>query len=171
MYTVPHIPHLRNTKLAVGYHELLESEEQGRGWKTLQKWKQDPDASRYHGFAPRNKYYVNGRVIGEEMPVMHQTSKTPFPERRVPRRGLLQVYPEDPDYARVCVEQGLEHLLNGQDSPSLPNGVFSSPVSQKSTTLSHASINGTNGCSAYRQASTGATTNGDLPNGIDSSPN
>jgi len=50
-------------------------------------------------------------------------SKTPFPVSRVPRRGLVAVQPEDPDYVRICTEQGLEHLLHETPSPGLPNGV------------------------------------------------
>jgi hypothetical protein len=145
MYTVSNIPHLRNTQLAVEYRELLESEAQSMqwGWGTCQKWKQDPDAARYHGLAPRCKYYLNGALVGEDMPQLAQTSSTPFPDKKVPRRGLVQVFPDDPDYARLCLEQGLEHLINGHLSPPLANGIHSSPVSQKSMMLGGHPINGT----------------------------
>jgi hypothetical protein len=56
-------------------------------------------------------------------------STEPFPENRVPRRGLHAVAPDDPDYARLCREQGLEHLLDDANSPLLPNGVHPSPRS------------------------------------------
>lgn len=172
MYLVPTIPHLRDVKLSVVYHECLESEDQPNGWRTMEKWKTDPDASRYHGLSPRSKYFINGVMIGEEVAMACETSKTPFPEKRVPRRGLDRVYPDDPDYARICMEQGLEHLLNGQHtSPPLPNGTHSSPISQKSATPFNVPLNGTNGHATYHQASAGKPTNGDLPNGINGSPN
>lgn len=132
MYTVPNIPHLCHVRLAVEYRELLETEAQSRGWVTNNKWKQDPDAGRFHGFAPRSKYYYGGLLVGEDMPQLAQTSSTPFPEKKVPRRGLIQVHPDDPEYTRLCVEQGLEHLVNGHLSPPLVNGIHSSPISQKS---------------------------------------
>lgn len=145
MYTVSNIPHLRNTQLAVEYRELLESEAQSMqwGWGTCQKWKQDPDAARYHGLAPRCKYYLNGALVGEDMPQLAQTSSTPFPDKKVPRRGLVQVFPEDPDYARLCLEQGLEHLINGHLSSPFINGIHSSPISQKSMVSGGHAVNGT----------------------------
>ena len=130
MYTVPTIPHLRNLRLAVEYRELPEDESQALSRKAPQKWKQDADADRFYGFAPRNKYYINGVMVDEQRPGSSATSRTPFPEKRVPRRGLMQVYPGDADYVRLCREQGLEHLVNGSPSPSLPNGVHSSPNAQ-----------------------------------------
>lgn len=144
------MPHLQNIKLAVGYRELLENESQVATFTMSQKWRGDPDASRYHGFAPRNKYYVNGEFVGEDLPVLSQTSKTPFPQVRVPRRGLVQVFPDDPEYSRICMEQGLSHLIkNRQTSPySSTTDAESSPTSQsmpplpaKTTTM----INGING--------------------------
>ncbi len=74
--------------------------------------------------------YVNGEFKREKLPWNCPMSSTPFPEKRVPRKGLQQVYPDDPEYARLCKEQGLEHLLakrQTQKSPSLPNGVHPSP--------------------------------------------
>ena len=122
MYTIPTIPHLQSLKLAVMYRELPEDENHHLVFKAPQKWKQDPDGHRYGGFAPRNKYYICGELVDEQKPSFSATSRTPFPEKRVPRRGLLQVYSNDPDYARLCKEQGLEHLLNGSMSPASPNG-------------------------------------------------
>ncbi|KAF4458598.1 hypothetical protein FALBO_14665, partial [Fusarium albosuccineum] len=142
MYTVPNIPHLRHIQLAVEYRELLETESQSLGWRACQKWKQDPDAGRFYGFAPRSKYYLNGHLVGEDMPQLAETSKTPFPEKRVPRRGLVQVYPDDPEYTRICSEQGLEHLVNGHLSPPLVNGIHSSPISQKSVASGGPVLNG-----------------------------
>ncbi|GAO16934.1 hypothetical protein UVI_02046270 [Ustilaginoidea virens] len=145
LYTVPNIPHLRNVRLAVEYRELLENEAQLVGWKTTHKWKQDPDADRFHGFAPRSKYYMNGSMVGEDLPTSHKTSKTPFPEKRVPRRGLVQVLPDDPDYERICLEQGLEHLIKSLQTPSLTNGLDSSPMVHTMPNASNASISLANG--------------------------
>ncbi|WQF75979.1 Putative ankyrin repeat-containing domain superfamily [Colletotrichum destructivum] len=134
MFIVPSIPHLRSLKMSVEYRELPEDEGQLYGWKVPQKWKQDPDADRFYGFAPRNKYYINGVMVEEQKPGMSATSSTPFPEKRAPRKGLQQVFPGDPDYARVCKEQGLEHLLNGTNPPTLSNGGHLSPRSQSNAT-------------------------------------
>ncbi|PHH88373.1 hypothetical protein CDD83_7618 [Cordyceps sp. RAO-2017] len=168
LYTVPNIPHLRNIKLAVEYRELLEREEELVGWKTKQKWKNDPGVERFYGFAPRNRYFINGVFVGEDVPTLHQTSKTPFPEARVPRRGLLRVFPDDPDYERLCQEQGLEHLLEGPHTPSLPNGIDSSPTSQTTATpTKHRLVNGASGHSTHAAADNAATTNGATTNGTD----
>lgn len=129
MYIVPTVPHLRNLKLTVEYRELPENEAQMNTWCVTQKWKNDPDADRFYGFAPRHKFYINGEMVDEEKPGLAAVSKTPFPETRVPRRGFTAVQPDDPDYARLCREQGLDHLLGQTPSPSLPNGVHSSPLS------------------------------------------
>lgn len=143
MYIIPNVPHLRSLKLSVEYRELPEDEGQLYGWKYSQKWKQDPDADRFYGFAPRNKYYVNGVMVEEQKPGLCATSNTPFPEKRVPRKGLQQIFPGDPDYARLCKEQGLDHLLNGIKAP-LPNGGHLSPRSQSNVTETTAEpVNGT----------------------------
>ncbi|KAK2679885.1 hypothetical protein RAB80_005066 [Fusarium oxysporum f. sp. vasinfectum] len=142
MYTVPNIPHLRHIRLEVEYRELLETEAQSRGWGTCQKWKQDPDSARYNRLAPRCKYYHNGAFVGEDKPQLAQTSSTPFLDKKVPRRGLVQVFPDDPDYTRICLEQGLEHLINGHLSPPLVNGIHSSPMSQKSMASGGPPMNG-----------------------------
>ncbi|KFA78016.1 hypothetical protein S40288_05243 [Stachybotrys chartarum IBT 40288] len=176
LYTVPNIPHLRNVKLAIGYREVAESETQQMGARILSKWKQDPDADRYHGFSPRNKYYVNGVMVDEDMPKPYQTSKTPFPEKRVPRRGLVQVFPDDPDYDQVCKEQGLEHLLKNGSTTPLPNGDLS-PTSTAVTmpimngtngTNGTNSTNGTNGHTEHGMANTTplVATNGIVPHGV-----
>ncbi|RDA90305.1 hypothetical protein CP533_3340 [Ophiocordyceps camponoti-saundersi (nom. inval.)] len=166
MYTVPNIPHLRNIRLDVVYRELQETEDQGI--KTYFKHRRDPGAERYFGFAPRRRYYVNGVPTGEELPSDVQTSKTPFPEVRVPRRGLVRVYPNEPDYEEICKKQGLEHLLRKEPvTPALPNGVHPSPVSQTTTTTSPpvkaALVNGT----STHPTDEGATTNGVTMEGIE----
>jgi hypothetical protein len=164
MYIVPTIPHLRNLKLAVEYRELPEHESMLFGWKISQKWKQDPDADRFYGFAPRNKYYLNGEMIEEQKPGLTPTSNTPFPEKRVPRRGLLQVYRDDPEYERLCKEQGLEHLINGSRSPSLPNGRH--PMPSQNNDAPAEVLNGTNGHTLTGLNSPGVTPARPLPNGI-----
>ena len=135
MYIVPTFPHLRNIRLRVNYQELPEHESQLLTWgdtgAACKRWKSDPGAEARHGFAPRAKYYINGELVGEHMPKTALTSKTPFDLDRVPRRGLVAVKPDDPHYARLCREQGLEHLLAGTPSPGLPNGVHGSPLNHK----------------------------------------
>ncbi|KAK1598641.1 uncharacterized protein LY79DRAFT_623302 [Colletotrichum navitas] len=147
MFIVPSVPHLRSLKMSVEYRELPDDEGQLYGWKVPQKWKEDSDADRFYGFAPRNKYYIDGVMVEEQKPGMSATSNTPFPEKRVPRKGLQQVFPGDPDYARVCKEQGLDHLLNGTKPPAaLPNGGHLSPRSRSNTTES--SVEPSNGSQA-----------------------
>lgn len=135
MYTVPSISHLRDLKLTVTYRELLENEAQLNSFKGTQKWKGDPDANRYGGFfGPSHRFFVNGTQVGEDAPTITRISATPFPEKSVPRRGLVQVFPDDPEYARLCVEQNLGHLVNGHTNTSLQNGVHSPPASHKADT-------------------------------------
>lgn len=141
LYTVSNTPHLRNIMLAVEYRELLENEAQAIGWQTPQKWKQDPNMDRYFGFAPRHKYYLNGTFVKEDLPSEHAVSKIPFPDIRLPRRGLVQVAPDDPDYERICIEQGLVHLVKKTESPSLPNGIHAPVTEQPQSVL----VNGANG--------------------------
>ncbi|OLN93928.1 Protein HOS4 [Colletotrichum chlorophyti] len=165
MFIVPSIPHLRSLKMSVEYRELPDDESQLYGWKVPQKWKQDPDADRFYGFAPRNKYYVNGVMVEEQKPGLSATSSTPFPEKRGPRKGLQQIFPGDPDYARLCKEQGLDHLLNGRKTPALRNGGQLSPRSQSNATeTSVGDVNGTQGVvPAPAAASTEPSV---LPNGL-----
>ncbi|OAQ84728.1 ankyrin repeat protein [Purpureocillium lilacinum] len=173
LYTVPNIPHLLNVKISVEYRELCETMEETKKWvKDRYKWRDDPGAERYGGHAPRRKYYVNGEFVSEDMPTTHQISNKPFPEIRVPRRGLVQVTRDDPDYERICKEQGLEHLLKGRQTPSLPNGVHSSPASQTSTvsTQQQPLVNGTKGHSIHDSANGLKVMNGDATvNGVDGS--
>jgi hypothetical protein len=129
MFIVPTIPHLRSVQLAIEYRELPQHESQLRTWAPLQKWRSDPDANRYHGFAPRTKYYLNGSLVREDLPGSSTTSHSPFPEKRVPRRGLQAVSLGDPEYHRICRAQGLAQLAGDAASPPLPNGFHSSPAS------------------------------------------
>lgn len=132
MFIIPTIPHLRDVKLTMSYRELPESETQLK-WTPTQKWKSDPDASRFHGFAPSNKQFINGKLVSERKPGLCAVSRSPFPEKRVPRRGLVEVSPDDPDYKRICKEQGISDPTTTESSPLLPNGVHSSsPVSSSS---------------------------------------
>ncbi|TLD12600.1 uncharacterized protein PgNI_03151 [Pyricularia grisea] len=128
MFIIPTIPHLRNVKLSMAYRELPEDE--SLKLQPLHKWKTDPDANRNHGFAPGNKYYMNGALVHEKTAGLSTISKTPFPENRTPRRGLVAVTPDDPEYAKMCMEQGLGHLVNGHSgsaSPGMINGTSPSP--------------------------------------------
>lgn len=170
MHIVPNIPHLRGIKLGVEYCELLENEQQAKGWRTSEKWRQDPDAARYHGFAPRFKYYINGNLVGEELPTLAQTSPKPFPETRVPRRGLIRAYPDDTDYNTICLDQGLGHLLKDTASPSpLPNGIHSSPISPTSAPRPRPAVNGTNGHATPDRVKDEATMDSGISNGINGS--
>ncbi|UNI14140.1 hypothetical protein JDV02_000805 [Purpureocillium takamizusanense] len=171
LYTVPNIPHLLNVKISVEYRELCENEEELKKCvKDNYKWRSDPGAERYGNHAPRRRHYINGAFVGEDMPTTHQISNKPFPEIRVPRRGLVQVTRDDPDYERLCKEQGLEHLLKGRQTPSLPNGVHSSPASQTSTVSTQQQqplLNGTNGHSNHDSANGLKIMNGDTTvNGV-----
>ena len=120
LYTVSQIPHLRDVRLGVNYRELMETEG-APNYGYLAKWKGDPDIGRYRGFCPRWKWYINGVLVGEDLPKPAQTSKTPFVERPVPRRGLQAVLPDDPDYVRICHEQGIIPLVKGVNSPAPTN--------------------------------------------------
>lgn len=133
MFIVPTIHHLRDVKLTMSYRELPESETQ-LTWTPTQKWKSDPDANRFYGFAPSNKQFINGKLVSERKPGICPVSRSPFPEKRVPRRGgLAEVLPDDPEYSRICREQGITDPPTANSSPLLPNGVHSSsPVSNAS---------------------------------------
>jgi hypothetical protein len=128
LYIVSATPHLRKVRLTLEYMEIPETEQQAKQFVPLQKWKSDPDADANHGFAPGNKHFLNGELLSVDTAGFSEVSTTPFPERRVPRRGLLTVSPDDPSYVAICKEQGLHHLIGGGDSPLMPNGVHSSPV-------------------------------------------
>ncbi|KAI1405823.1 hypothetical protein F4819DRAFT_349275 [Hypoxylon fuscum] len=133
LYIVPTVPHLRNVKLSISYCELPEHESALKKWTAPGKWKQDPDAARYGRFAPRSKYYINGQMVGEDLPKPYTMSKTPFPEHRVPRRGgFTAVTPDEPDYARICVEQGLSHLLTDQQKQAVLHEAHLTPRSMVS---------------------------------------
>lgn len=129
LYTIPHIPHLHGVTIGVGYRELQEPEGSSTGFRVvskqfryLAKHLSDPNMERYHGRAPRYRFYLNGSFVEEDLPKQAITSHLPFNERPVPRRGLLAVSPSDPDYLKICREQGIAPLVKGQLSPTLTNG-------------------------------------------------
>jgi hypothetical protein len=141
MFVVQTIPHLRGLELVVKYRELqvVPMWPPGPG-----KWKQDPDIDPNQIFAPRPKYYVNGDLTKHGQIQCSKTSTTSFGERRVPRRGLIQVFRGEADYEQLAREQGLLHLLtdcnaphrqiNGTANGSL-NGI-TPPSSDKSKSIS-----------------------------------
>lgn len=127
MFAVPNIPHLRNLEIVVTYHEVAETLEKHDDGDYPSRWKDDPDAARYMGYCPRNKYYVNGVLVREGQVDVNSASYTPWPENRVPRYGLTAVPPTDPNYARLAKEQGLDHLLSGLRTPPLTIAAQTSP--------------------------------------------
>ncbi|KAI1752926.1 hypothetical protein F4782DRAFT_499102 [Xylaria castorea] len=133
LHIVPSVPHLSDVRIAICYRELPENESDLFTFTGPSKWKQDPDAASRGSFAPRNKYYVNGQLIGEEKPGKYRLSREPFPEHRVPRRhGLVAVASDEPDYARLCIEQNLAYLLTEQQKQSVMNGSHLTPKSMAS---------------------------------------
>lgn len=127
MFAVPNIPHLRNLEIVVTYHEVAETLEKHDDGDYPSRWKDDPDAARYMGYCPRNKYYVNGVLVREGQVDVNSASYTPWPENRVPRYGLTAVPPTDPNYARLAKEQGLDHLLSGLRTPPMTIAAQTSP--------------------------------------------
>ncbi|KAK3333642.1 ankyrin repeat protein [Cercophora scortea] len=144
LHLVPTVHHLHDIRLTMSYRELPEDEAQLSKWVPLQKWKSDPDANRFYGFAPSNKHFVNGELLSEDKPGLCAVSKSPFQEKKVPRRGLVAVGPDDPSYNGLCQEQGLEDMVGSPDTSFLPNGAHSSsPVSVSSRVTTTAPV--TNG--------------------------
>jgi hypothetical protein len=107
MFVVPNFPHLRNLEMIVKYRELLVDPTQ----PTRGKWREDPDTDPNQTFAPQPNHFVNGDFIKQRETPLTKTSTTSFGERKVPRRGLVQVFPGEPDYYTLAMEQGLYHLL------------------------------------------------------------
>ncbi|KAK4106543.1 hypothetical protein N658DRAFT_414326 [Parathielavia hyrcaniae] len=155
LYIIPTIQHLRNVKLTVAYCELPENETQCISWAPHQKWRRDPGAHGLSGFAPSNKHYVNGELVSEDKPGLREASASPFPRQRVPRRGFLAIPRDGHGYARAVKEQGLDGFGADAESPLLPNGVHSSPISGASRAVTIT----TNGLGSPTSM-TNATTNG-----------
>lgn len=116
------------------------------------KWKSDPDIDPEEVFAPRPKYYMNGAFLRQGAILRSKTSTNSLGERRVPRRGLIQVFPHEPDYYTLAREQGLywllpEHQGNQQafqEQSQQVNGI-TPPSSDKSKSVSGGSPNLMNG--------------------------
>jgi len=108
MFVVPNFPHLRGLELVVKYRELQEIPV----WPPQPGiWRRDPGVDPGQQFAPRPNYYINGEFVRQGEILRTKTSATSLGERRVPRRGLVQVFPDDPDYISLAKEQGLRLLL------------------------------------------------------------
>jgi hypothetical protein len=135
LYIIPTIQHLRNVRLTVAYCELPENEMQCISWAPHQKWRRDPEANGLGGFAPSNKHYVNGELVSEDKPGHREASTSPFPRPRVPRRGFVAISRDDPAYTKACKEQSLDESGADAESPLLPNGVHSSPISGSCRTV------------------------------------
>lgn len=127
MSAIPNIPHLRDIEIVVTYHEIAETLEQHINGDYPSRWKDDPDAARYFGFCPRNKYFVNGQLVREAKVDTNTASRTPWPEVRVPRYGLTTIPISDPNYARFAKDQGLGHLVSGLRTPPMTTGAQTSP--------------------------------------------
>ena len=113
--------------------ELVLSTERS-GPRTPAKWKSDSDANPSQQFAPRSRYYLNGEFsrIGQ-IGKTRILTRPPHGDDRVPRRGLVRAYPGDPDYEKICRQQGLlQFLPNEQISP------VSSTNAHVTTTETHA---------------------------------
>lgn len=158
LYIIPTIQHLRNVKLTMSYCELPENETQCTSWTPRQKWKRDPEANGFNKFAPRNKHYLNGELVPDDKPRARETSTSPFPRNRVPRRGFVAVSRDDPAYARLCKEQGLRELVVDAASPLVTNGVHSSRTSTSSHVVT-APINGLGSPTLITTAATNGTGN------------
>lgn len=110
MSIIPSVPHLRDVRLALVYRELPDKEAQLLTFTATHKWKNDPNADELLGFAPGTKYFINGSLVGQHRPGMVGTCKTPPPEVRVPRRGLVAVPVDDPEFASISKSMGIDPL-------------------------------------------------------------
>ena len=80
MAVVPRYPHLAGVKLVVEYHEAPpDNSGLDKFERPMPKWKSDPDAERYMGFAPGCKTYVDGKLVHQAMPQIATWSRTPTP--------------------------------------------------------------------------------------------
>lgn len=119
MFVVPNFPHLRGVEMQVKYSELLLPLLQP-GPIPSAKWKSDSDVDPTEKYAPRPNFYMNGEVTRTGQIANTRLLNAPPPgDNRVPRFGLLQIYPGDPDYEKMCREQGLSNCLqSNQTSPT-----------------------------------------------------
>lgn len=105
------------------------------------KWRQDPDMDPNQTFAPQPKIYINGQLLKQrEIPMTKVSNELPSDDKRVPRRELVPVYPNDPDYEELCRKQGLTHLLSGF-RPS-PVSASSPSMLQQNGVIHHQQANG-----------------------------
>lgn len=105
--------------MQVRYSELLLPSSQ-TGPIPSAKWKLDSDVDPAEKYAPRPNFYLNGEVTRTgQIATTRLLDALPPGDNRVPRFGLLQIYPGDPDYEKMCKEQGLSHCLqSNQTSPT-----------------------------------------------------
>jgi hypothetical protein len=154
MFIVPNFPHLRGIEMVVRYREL---EPYGVWPQKPGKYTQDSDRHP-SGFYPQPMLYMNGELIGQAEQRRSKTSKTPFPENRLPRRGLVIVQPHEPDYEEKCRTQGLHRLLPGH-KPSMSNP----SMSPRDTMLGIEQINGITPPSSDRSLNGGSPRQGTHP--------
>lgn len=137
MFVVPNFPHLRGLEMVVKYREL----EEVAVWpRPGGKWRQDPDVDPSQQFIPQPNYFVNGEFIRQGEVLRTKTSTTSLGERRVPRRGLIQVFPDDPEYLSLAKEQGLYWLL--PENQSRHNSGGSLPDHVQTNGQANGQING-----------------------------
>lgn len=108
-----------------------------------------------------------GQLVGEERPGKSRPRREPFPEHRVPRRhGLVAVTSDEPDYARLCIEQNLAYLLTEQQKQTVLNGTHLTPKSMASNEAADSPIRNMSpsGVSPQSSAVNGFRTSLEFPN-------
>ncbi|KJR86393.1 HOS4 protein [Sporothrix schenckii 1099-18] len=151
MKVVSVVPHLRDVRLAVAYRELPEKESQLLTFAPTYKWKSDPNADENLGFAPGTKYFVNGILVGQHRPGRVVTFNTPPPDVRVPRRGLVAVPVDDPEFAPMCKSMNIEPMIFPAYAAFVArqhNGVLASSKGTPGRMNGTAHLNGNNGSSS-----------------------
>ncbi|CAK7213760.1 hypothetical protein SCUCBS95973_001908 [Sporothrix curviconia] len=158
---VPKYPHLHGVRLVLSYRELPETESQSMPAAPTAKWKNDPDADQHNGFAPGQKYYVDGVFVGQQGIGMAIPYKTPPREVRVPRRGLVAVPYDDPEFATLSKAMGIDpftfagyasFVARQQNGASQSPRTVSSYANGNSATSFSAGINGSNGSNGVEPA-------------------
>lgn len=148
MNIISSIPHLHNVRLALVYRELPEKESQLLTFAPTHKWKNDPNADELLGFAPGTKYFINGTLVGQHRPGMAAPCKTPPPEVRVPRRGLIAVPVDDPEFASISRAMGIDPFSFAGYAAFVVrqrNGVLPSARTTSGHVNGTARVNGSNG--------------------------
>lgn len=124
MFIAPSVPHLRNLKLDVHYHEVLPN----AGWLARfalppGKWKQDSDSESYLGFAPGTRSYVNGDLVAVGGAKVAAVSASSFPVQPVPDVGLAEMKKGEPEYKLLASGRGMQgESVNGSVSKEKTNG-------------------------------------------------